>query len=230
MRYSPQAEGLNSYSFTSGVYPEPDIRKSKMNIAVFASGRGTNFSAVIRAVKKGKIKANLSLLVCDNPRAGAVGRANRAGIKVALVERKDFAANSDFEAKVNQYLEENKIDLIVLAGFMRLISPEFVNRYKGRILNIHPALLPSFKGTEGIKDALDYGVKVTGVTVHFVDEEMDHGPIILQQAVKIEENDTLKSLEKKIHQIEHKLYPQAIRLFVEGKLRIEGRKVVVSNP
>lgn len=200
-----------------------------MNIAVFASGRGTNFSAIIRATKLGKIRANLSLLVCDNPGAGAIGRAKRARIKVALVERKDFSTKRDFEAKIIEYLEENKIDLIVLAGFMRILSPELVSRYKNRILNIHPALLPSFKGTEGIKDTFNYGVKVTGVTVHFVDEKMDHGPIILQQAVNIEEGDTLDSLEAKIHKVEHRLYPEAIKLYVEGKVRIEGRKVRIST-
>lgn len=201
-----------------------------MNIAVFASGRGTNFAAIIRAVKKGKIKANLSLLVCDNPRAGAIGRARRAGIKAVLVKREDFATKEDFEAKIIQHLEENKIDVIALAGYMRIVSPALLSRYKGRILNIHPALLPSFKGTQGLKDAFDYGVKVTGVTVHFVDEETDHGPIILQEALKIEEDDNLESLEAKIHKIEHRLYPEAIRLFVEGKLNLEGRKVRISAP
>lgn len=201
-----------------------------MNIAVFASGRGTNFSAIIKAVKKGKIRANLSLLVCDNPGAGAIGRAKRAGIKLALVERKDFATKGDFEAKIIGYLEENKIDLIVLAGFMQMLSPELVGRYKGRILNIHPALLPSFKGTEAIKDAFEYGVRITGVTVHFVDEKMDHGPIVLQVPVRIEETDTLESLEAKIHRAEHKVYPQALRLFVEGKLKVEGRKVRIPTP
>jgi len=199
-----------------------NYRGEIMNIAVLASGRGTNFSAIARAVKKGKIKANLSLLVCDNPKAGAIGRARRAGVKVALVERGD-------ESKIIQYLEEIKIDLIVLAGFMRLLSAEFVQRYKGRILNIHPALLPSFKGSEAIKDAFDYGVKVTGVTVHFVDEKTDHGPIILQKTVEVGELDTLKSLESKIHKIEHQLYPEAIRLFVEDKLRIEQRKVRIAT-
>lgn len=168
-----------------------------MNIAVFASGRGSNFSAIFRAVKKGKIKANIALLVCDNPGAGVISRARRGGVKVALVKREDFPAREDFYHNISQHLEENKIDLIVLAGFMRILSKDFVNKYKNRILNIHPALLPSFKGAHGIKDAFDYGVKVTGVTVHFVDEKMDHGPIVLQAAVKIEENDTLESLEEK---------------------------------
>jgi phosphoribosylglycinamide formyltransferase 1 len=194
--------------------------KEKMNIAVFASGRGSNFGAIIRAVKKGKIKANLALLVCDQPGAGAIGRAKRAGVKTALVKREDFSSKKDFEAKIIECLTGNKIDLIVLAGFMRMLSPEFVGLYKGRVLNVHPALLPSFKGTQGIKDAFDFGVKVTGVTVHFVDEQMDHGPIILQKAVAIVENDTLQSLEKKIHKIEHAIYPEAIRLFTEGKIKL----------
>jgi phosphoribosylglycinamide formyltransferase-1 len=199
-----------------------------MNIAVFASGRGTNFSAIIRAAKKGKIKACLALLVCDNPKAPAIAKARRAGIKVALVKREDFSSKKDFEAKIIELLRENSIDLIVLAGFMRLLSPELVREYKGKILNIHPALLPSFKGTHGIKDAFDYGVKVTGVTVHFVDEETDHGPVILQEPVKMREDDTLESLEARIHKIEHRLYPEAIGLFIEGKLKIEGRKVRIS--
>jgi phosphoribosylglycinamide formyltransferase-1 len=196
-----------------------------MNIAVFASGRGTNFSALIRAVKKGKIQGSLSLLVCDNPKAAAIGRARRAGIKVALVKREDFAARSDFEQKIIQQLEESDIGLIVLAGFMRVLGPDLINRYKDKILNIHPALLPAFKGAHAIKDAFDYGVKTTGVTVHFVDEQMDHGPIILQKSVEIEETDTLESLEAKIHKVEHKIYPKAVQLFIEGKLKIEGRKV-----
>ena len=200
-----------------------------MNIAVFASGRGSNFSAIARAHKKAKFKANLTLLVSDNLKAGAIAKAKRAGVKVALVKREDFASKKDFEAAIIEHLEENKIDLIVMAGFMRMLSPEFVNRYKNRIINIHPALLPSFKGSHGIKDAFDYGVKATGVTVHFVDDKMDHGPIILQKEVRIEEADTLETLEEKIHKIEHKIYPQAIKLFAEGKLSIEGRKVRIPN-
>jgi len=198
-----------------------------MNIAVFASGRGTNFGAIIRAVKKGRLEANLSLLISDSPKAGAIGRAKRAGVKVALVKREDFASKNDFENKIIEHLENEKIDLIVLAGFMRLLGPELVQKYKGRILNIHPAILPSFKGAHGIGDAFNYGAKVTGVTVHFVDEDVDHGPIILQEAVRIREDDTLESLEARIHKIEHAIYPLAIKLFIEGKLEITDRKVKI---
>jgi len=199
------------------------------NIAIFASGRGTNFAAIVRAKRKGIIKANLSLLVCDNPKAGVLSKAKRAGVKILLVERENFPCKKDFENQILQNLKKEKIDLIVLAGFMRILSPDFVRKYKERIINIHPALLPSFKGTEAIKDAFDYGVKVTGVTVHFVDEKMDHGPIILQETVKIKEDDTLESLEEKIHKSEHRIYPQAIKLFLGGKLKITERKVKISN-
>ena len=196
-----------------------------MNIAVFASGRGTNFAALLRAVKKGKIQASISLLICDNPKAQALARARRAGVKVVLVKREDFASRSDFEQKIIQHLKENDIGLIVLAGFMRVLGPDLVNGYKDKILNIHPALLPAFKGAHAIQDAFDYGAKITGVTVHFVDEKMDHGPIILQKSLELEEGDTLESLEAKIHKVEHKIYPQAVKLFIEGKLQLEGRKV-----
>jgi len=200
-----------------------------MNIAVFASGNGSNFSAIAKARKSGKIKGDLALLVCDNPQAGVIRRAKRAGTRIALVQRKDFISKKDFEEKIIGLLKENNIGLIVLAGYMRILSPEFVEAYRGRIINIHPSLLPSFKGGHGIRDAFGYGAKVTGVTVHFVDAETDNGPIILQAPVKIEENDTPGSLEARIHKLEHKLYPQAIELFLEGKLKISGRKVRVST-
>lgn len=198
-----------------------------MNIAVFASGKGSNFSAILKAIKKGFIKADLSILVCDNPKARVIEKAEKAKIKILLVEKNKSISQKKFEDSILQRLEEEKIDLIVLAGFMRLLSRDFVQVYRKRIINIHPSLLPSFKGAQGIKDAFSYGVKVTGVTVHFIDEEMDHGPIILQKAIKIEENDNLESLEEKIHKVEHTFYPLAIKLFVEDRLRIEDRKVKI---
>ena len=197
----------------------------KKNIAVFASGRGSNFNAIALAVKRGMLNVNLALLVCDNPGAPVLNKAKKYRVKPVLVKRGDFTGKKDFENRIIQHLKENKIDLIVMAGFMRMLSAKFVKRYKNRIINIHPALLPDFKGTQAIKDAFDYGVKVTGVTVHFVDEEMDHGPIILQQEVKIGERDNLKSLERKIHKVEHRLYPAAIKLIIQGKVRLADRKV-----
>lgn len=194
-------------------------------IAVFASGRGSNFLALAKAAKRGFIKADLALLVTDNPQAPVIQKAARLNIKTLVVRREDFAAQKDFEAAVIGALNRHKVEVIALAGFMRMLSPLFVKRFKNRIINIHPALLPAFKGSHAIKDAFDYGAKVTGVTVHFVDEKMDHGPIILQEALLIRRTDTLKSLEERMHRLEHRLYPLALKLFVEGRLKVKGRKV-----
>ncbi len=190
-----------------------------MNIAVFASGRGSNFSAIAKVIRQKKIKANLRILVCDQPQASVIKRAQSAKVRVVLVRREDFASRLDFEEAILQRLKDYKIDLIVLAGFMRVLSPPFVKRYANRIMNIHPSLLPSFKGARAIQDAFAAQAAVTGVTVHFVDRKIDHGPIILQQKIKISAKDTLASLERKIHRVEHQLYPQAIKLFIRGKLK-----------
>jgi len=190
-----------------------------MNIAVFVSGNGTNLQAVIDAVSRGVIKAKIALVVSNNKDAYALTRAKNAGIETFILSHKGFSSREDYDKEVIKELKKKKIDLVVLAGFMRLLSPLFVKKYKNKILNIHPSLLPQFKGTHGIKDAFRSGAKKTGVTVHFVDEELDHGAIVLQEAVKIEEKDTPESLEEKIHKVEHKLYPEAVRLFVEGKIK-----------
>lgn len=199
-----------------------------MTLAVFASGNGSNFSAIVKAIKQHKIKTKSVILVCDKPGAFVIKRAQKAKVQVILVSRVDFASRADFEQAVIQRLKSYKIGLIVLAGFMRMLSSDFVKQYRKRILNIHPSLLPAFKGAHAIKDALDHKVSFTGVTVHFVDEKMDHGPIILQEQIKIRSSDTLASLEKRIHVLEHKLYPQVIKLFVEGKIKLRGGKVSVS--
>jgi phosphoribosylglycinamide formyltransferase-1 len=200
-----------------------------MNIAVFCSGNGSNFQAIADNVKCSAIKAKIALMVSDNPKAFALERAKKEGIKSLLIQRKDFKSKDEFEARIIENLEKENIELICLAGYMRIVGERLIRKYPHKIINIHPALLPSFKGTQGIKDALDYAVKVTGVTVHFVDEEMDHGPIILQKAVDITDSDNEESLALRIHQIEHQLYPQAVKLFVEGKLKIKGRKVEISG-
>ena len=200
-----------------------------MNIAVFASGNGSNFSAIAKAIKSKKLACVLELLVCDNPKAKVIDKARRIGVEILLVERAGFQSKREFETAIISRLKKDRIDLIVLAGFMRLLSTDFVKSFHNRIINIHPSLLPAFKGAKGIHDAFAYGAKVTGVTVHFVDEHMDHGPIILQEAVPIKEKDTLGSLEARIHSLEHRLYPEAIRLFQEGRLKIRGRKIISSS-
>lgn len=201
------------------------MKERMINIAVFASGNGSNFSALVAASRKGRLKARIALLVCDNPGAGVLARARRAGVRSVVIERSACKNRADFEARITQQLRRAGIRYLALAGFMRMLSPAFVRRYKNRIVNIHPALLPAFKGAHGLKEAFDYGVKVTGVTVHFVDERMDHGPIILQQALQINSGETLACLEERIHRLEHRLYPAALQRVILKRLRIRGRKV-----
>ena len=198
-----------------------------MRFAVLISGKGTNLQAIIDSVKKGEIKAELALVISSTPKALGLQRAKEAGIKTAVFNPKDYTNKQSVDRDMLILLKQEKIDFIVLAGYMRILTPFFIKHYPRKIFNIHPSLLPSFKGTEGIKDALTYGVKVTGVTVHFVDEKMDHGPIILQEALRIHPEDSLSSLEAKIHNIEHRLYSKAIALFVDGRLKVKGRRVEI---
>ncbi len=198
-----------------------------MNFAVFCSGQGTNLQAIIDAVKQKRLTARLALVVCDNPKAYAVVRARKAGVPAAVFDPKDFPSKKELESAMIRELSARKIGLIALAGYMRILSDGFVRKYRNRIINVHPALLPAFKGGQAIKDAIQYGVKVTGPTVHFVTEEVDGGPIILQEACPVKDNDTEKTLLARVHKLEHKLYPEAIGLFARGKLTVRGRKVIV---
>lgn len=198
-----------------------------MNIAVLASGRGTNFEAIARAIKKRYVKANLKLLITDKETADVRVRAKKFGIRDIFIDPKQFKSRLEFDKEIVKILRKEKVNLVVLAGFMRVFTPYFVKSFKNKILNIHPAILPAFKGIEGVGRAFKYGCRVTGVTVHFVDEKVDHGPIILQAAVRITEGMSLEELESKVHKLEHKLYPQAVKLFVENKLKVEGRHVKI---
>ncbi len=201
-----------------------------MNIAVFVSGNGTNLQALINAERKeGLSGGKIALVVSNKPEAYALGRAKAAGIKTFVLEKKGFASREEYDKKTLERLRKEDIELVVLAGFMRILSAGFIDEYADRIINIHPSLLPDFKGAHGIKDAFEAGAGTTGVTVHFVAEELDSGPVILQEEVKIEQEDTLERLEEKIHKVEHKLYPKAVRLFVEGKLKVEGKKVKIKG-
>jgi phosphoribosylglycinamide formyltransferase-1 len=198
-----------------------------MNIAMLASGNGSNFQALARAVKRGYIRASIKMLVVDNKDAYVRVRAKRFKIKDIFIDPKQFKTRIDFDKALFKILKAEKIDLVVLAGFMRIVSPYFVKAFKNRILNIHPALLPAFRGEHAIERALTYGCKVTGVTVHFVDENIDCGPIVLQGVVTIEKGMKLSDLEKKIHRLEHALYPKAVKLFVEKKLNVKNRIVTI---
>ena len=192
-------------------------------LAVLCSGRGTDLQSIIDAIKRGEVTAEISIVITDKPQVKALERAAAAGIKNICVDRKLFANRADFEAELLKNL--TGVDLVILAGFMRILSPEFVKHFAGRLMNIHPSLLPSFKGAHAHRDALAYGVKVSGCTVHFVDEGTDSGPIILQAAVEVKDDDTEETLSARILEQEHIIYPKAIQLFVEGRLKIEGRKV-----
>ena len=196
-------------------------------IAICCSGEGTNLQAIIQAIRRGRLKARIGVVVSDNPAAGAIRRAVRAKILPVVIDPRRFASREAFDRALSRVVEKRQARLIVLAGFMRLLSPWFVRRYRNRILNIHPALLPAFPGCRGVRDALRHGVKVTGVTVHLVDEKVDHGPILLQAAVPIREGDTEERLLARVHRVEHRLYPQAIRQILEGRVKVVGRRAVI---
>lgn len=186
-------------------------------IAVFASGSGSNFQAIADAVKAGQLACEIVLMVCDKPGAYCIERAEKANVPTLVLSPKDFASKADYEQEILRELSANNVELIVLAGYMRLIGETLLSAYDGRIINIHPSLLPSFPGKDAIGQAFNANVKVTGVTVHYVDEGMDTGPIIAQEAVKMDENETRESLEAKIHQVEHSLYPKVIQKICTGE-------------
>jgi len=201
----------------------------KKRIAVFASGFGSNLQALIDYNNKHGLNGDIVLVFSNNKDAFALQRAKKNNIKTVFMDPARYSSREQYDSEIIEMLEEEKIDLVVLAGYMFLLSQEFVHRFKNKILNIHPALLPSFKGTHGIKDAYRYGVKVTGVTVHFVDEGLDSGPIILQEAVDIDPDDSVEELEEKIHKVEHKIYPEAVKYFCQDRLEIDGRRVKILN-
>ena len=198
-----------------------------MKFAILVSGHGSNLQALIDAVKSGEIKAQIGLVVSNKGNDYALKRAEQAGIKAWFLNPKQFSNPQSFDREMVIRFKEEQIDFVVCAGYMRLLTPFFVKTFPQKIMNIHPSLLPSFKGIQGIKDAFTYGAKVTGATVHFIDDKMDHGPIILQEAIRIQENDTPETIAEKVHKVEHRIYPKAIQLFVDGKLKVKGRKVYI---
>jgi len=195
----------------------------KMRVAVFASGSGTNLQAIIDAEIQ---SIQIVLVFTNNPQAYAIERAKNHNIPVEVIDHKNYQTREEYEKNIIEVLDPYKLDLIVLAGFMRILSPVLVRAYKNKIVNIHPALLPSFPGINSARLALEYGVKYTGVTVHFVDEGVDTGPIILQSIVEIEDKDTEESLLRKIHKVEHQIYPKAIELISSADIEVIGRRVI----
>ncbi len=201
---------------------------SKTNVAVLVSGSGTNLQSIIDKTKAGELPIEIKVVISNVKEAYALERAQKAGIRAEFIDPKGLK-REEHEEKILTILKEENVELIVLAGYMRLMTPGFIKAYKNKMINIHPALLPSFAGTHGYEDAWEYGVKVSGCTVHFVDEGCDTGPIILQKTNEIREDDTFESFKERGLKIEHEAFPEAIKLFCEGKLEIEGRKVRIKK-
>ncbi|MHC1626427.1 MAG: phosphoribosylglycinamide formyltransferase [Methanoculleaceae archaeon] len=197
-------------------------------IAVLASGRGSNFQALIDGISSGDVPARCIRLITDNPQAQAIKRAQDAGIPVTVIDYGSFPDKESYNSHLRSVMRECGADLFVLAGYMRLLDPGTVSEFQGRLINIHPALLPSFPGLHAQRQAIEYGVKVSGCTVHFVDSGMDTGPIILQKAVPVYEDDDEDSLADRILAEEHIAICEAVRLFCEDRLRIEGRRVRIT--
>ncbi len=202
----------------------------KKVLGVLVSGRGSNLQAILDAINADRLTAKIGVVISDNPEANALRRVAGMDIPTAVVERKKYGSKQEFEAAIIEQLDLHHVELVLLAGFMRILSPQFINRFPMRIMNIHPALLPSFPGLDAQEQAIRYGVKVSGATVHFVDEGMDSGPIILQEAVPVEDDDTVTTLAERILHLEHRLYVRAVRLYCEGRIHISGRAVKVLPP
>ncbi len=202
-------------------------RSEPLRIGVLASGRGSNLQAIIDAIETGKLDCRLAVVVSDRADCQALERARKHGTEAVFMDPKAHPGREAFDQAVLGVLAENRVELVCLAGYMRVLSPTFVRALPGQIMNIHPALLPSFPGLHAQRQALQYGVKVSGATVHFVDEGVDTGPIICQATVPVREDDTEETLAARILAEEHQLYARAIRLFAERRLQIVGRRVLV---
>ena len=199
------------------------------SLAILASGSGTNLQAIIDAIEDGRVPAEIRVVVCNRANAKALERAERHQLATELVDHKAFPSREAFDEHVVGILRDRGVELVCLAGFDRLLSPVFIRAFPERILNIHPALLPSFPGLHAQRPALDYGVRIAGCTVHIVDEKTDHGPIIIQAAVPVYSDDTVESVTERILVEEHRIYPEAVCLFAERRIRIEGRRVRIAD-
>lgn len=200
-----------------------------LNIGVLASGRGSNFQAIIDAVNADRIKAKIKILITDKKDAYAIERAKKNNIEPLFISPKDFNTKDEWFRRIAQELNKRNVGLVLLAGFMRIVRKPLLEAFPMKVMNIHPALLPSFPGLHGQKQAVDYGARISGCTVHFVDEGMDTGPVIIQAAVPVKPDDTEETLSERILKFEHKIYPEAVRLYAEGRLEVRGRKVFIKD-
>ena len=200
-----------------------------LKLGVLISGSGSNLQSIINHIEQEDLRARIQIVVSNNPEAYGLTRARNHHISCAVVKHQDYASREDFDHELIRILKEAKVDLVVLAGFMRILTSSFLRAFENRIINIHPALLPAFPGTHVQQKAIDYGVKFSGCTVHFVDEGVDTGPIIIQAVVPVLPDDTAESLAARILMEEHKIYPQAIRYFAEGRIMKKGRHMEMIN-
>lgn len=201
--------------------------RKKGKIAVFISGRGSNFNAIHDAILAGKINAEIVLVFSNKKEALGLKIAQERNLETLFLDPKDYPSREEYEREIIKKAKKRKVDLICLAGYMKILSPSFCREFKNCIMNIHPALLPAFPGLHVQKKALEWGVKYSGATVHFVTDDVDMGPIILQAVVPVHQNDTEETLSDRILKEEHKIYPEAVRLFFEGKLEVKQRKVYI---
>jgi len=199
-----------------------------LRLGILASGSGSNAEAMFQAVERGVLDADIRLVLSNRPGAGVLARAARHGISAVCLDHKDFADREAFDQAMIRTLLDAGVDTIALAGYMRLVSPAFLQAFPDRVLNIHPALLPSFPGLHGAADAFAGGVRLSGCTVHFVTEEMDAGPIIVQACVPVDQDGGAEGLQARIHVLEHRVYPQALQWLAEGRLSLEGRRVILA--
>ncbi len=201
----------------------------KALLGVLISGSGTNLQAIIDAIEEKKLPAELRVVISNRADAYGLTRAQKHGIATRVIPHRDFATREEYDAKVVEELRAHRVNLVALAGFNRIVTRVLLSAFPDRVLNIHPALLPSFPGLHAQRQALEYGVKISGATVHFVDEQTDHGPIIVQAAVPVLPGDTEESLAQRILEQEHVIYPLALRLVIEGKVRLDGRRAIVEG-
>lgn len=198
-----------------------------LKIAILASGSGTNAQSMFDKIRAGLLDVEVRLVISNRPKARVLERARQAGIPVLELDHKAYPDRETFDSVLAEAIRRSGAELIVLAGYMRLLTPGFLEAFTGRVVNIHPALLPSFPGVHGAADARAWGVKLSGCTVHFVDEEVDHGSVIIQAAVPVFAGETAEELQQRIHAMEYRIYPQALQWFAEGRIRVEGRDVYV---
>ncbi|MDF1542775.1 MAG: phosphoribosylglycinamide formyltransferase [Anaerosomatales bacterium] len=204
---------------------EPD----RMRIGVLISGSGTNLQAIIDATEEGRLDAEVAVVISNKENAYGLERAGKADVPAVWIDRTEYTTFRAYNEAIRDVLLEYEVDVVAMAGYMRLLSTEVLDAFPDRVVNIHPSLLPSFAGPSGIREAFEYGVKVTGVTIHFANEKFDEGPIIAQEVVEVAEDDTIQSLEERIHEAEHRLYPRVLQLLAEGRVAIDGRKARIEG-